>query len=235
MYFAAVSLAVSLALSLALLPSLALAATSSPKRGLIDVATANSERDSSYFTSASDLTWYYNYAATPSSLYTSVSSLQFVPQLWGLHTASSFTDTVRSLIASGSNVSYVLTFNEPDGPASTGGSNISPADAAAAWISQVEPLRTDGVMLGAPAVTGSPRGFVWLQDFFTACAGKCTADFIPVHWYGNFEGLASHIGQVRGNYENKTIWVTEYALDHQSLKASQEFYRISAEYFDRLE
>lgn len=30
------------------------------------------------------------------------------------------------------------------------------------------------------------------------------------------------------------MWMTEYALNHQSLNKSQEFFRMSAEYFDRL-
>ena len=94
-----------------------------------------------------------------------------------------------------------MTYNEPDGTSSTGGSEISPSDAATNWISQIEPLRQLGVRTGAPAVTGSPGGFTWLSEFFGNCTAKgtnCTADFIPIHWYGNFEGLASHLGQVVG-------------------------------------
>lgn len=59
--------------------------------------------------------------------------------------------------------------------------------------------------------------FMWLQNFFTECVGKCSADFIPVQWYGSFEILASHIGQVREVYPNMTIWMTEYAYDNVSL------------------
>lgn len=94
-----------------------------------------------------------------------------------------------------------MTYNEPDGSSSTGGSNVAPEDAAKNWIAQVEPLRKLGVRTGAPAVTGAPGGFVWLKSFFAACESQgtnCTADFIPVHWYGNFAGLASHIGEVVG-------------------------------------
>lgn len=31
------------------------------------------------------------------------------------------------------------------------------------------------------------------------------------------------------------MWITEYNLDHQDLKMTQDFYNRSAEYFDRLE
>lgn len=54
------------------------------------------------------------------------------------------------------------------------------------------------------------------------------------HWYGNFEGLASHMGQVNGSYPNMTMWITEYADPEASLADSQEFYNQSSSYFDRL-
>jgi hypothetical protein len=173
----------------------------SAKRGLIYIPNASHPQDNSIWTQAgSDLTWYYNYAASPSSDLAS-SSLQFVPMLFSAPTSSSdtvFLDTVKSLISGGSNISYVLTYNEPDGTSSTGGSNVPASLAATTWIREVEPLKKLGVQLGAPAVTGGSSGFQWLTDFFNACNGSCNPDFIPVHWYGNFEGLASHIGQVRG-------------------------------------
>lgn len=103
------------------------------------------------------------------------------------------------MVRGGRNITHVLGYNEPDGDAKTGGSGIAPAAAAANWISQIEPLRRMGIKVGGPAVTGSPRGHQWLEDFFTACSDlgtNCTIDFLPVHWYGNFEGLASHLGQV---------------------------------------
>lgn len=73
--------------------------------------------------------------------------------------------------------------------------------AAETWKAQMEPLRELGVKLGAPAVTDAPTGFEWLQNFFMQCAGGCTVDFIPVHSYSSFEGLASHIGQVNATYQ----------------------------------
>ncbi|KAI9825073.1 MAG: hypothetical protein M1832_001393 [Thelocarpon impressellum] len=214
---------------------LALAAKS-PKRGLVDVATAFNGKDDAIFLSA-DLSWYYNYGVRPSPNYAD-SRLQFVPMLFTAPNSTddtSFADGVREQIKAGATIPYVLAFNEPDGEASTGGSNIAPEVAAAAWQASIEPLKADNISLGGPAVTGSPRGFVWLADFFAACAGKCSVDFLPVHWYGNFEGLASHIGQVRGTYPNVTVWVTEYALAHSPLKESQSFMTSSAEFFDRVE
>lgn len=175
--------------------------TRSSKRGLVYIPNALFPQDNSIWTqTGSDLTWYYNYAVSPSSDLAS-SSLQFVPMLFSAPTSSSdtaFLDSVKSQISGGANISYVLTFNEPDGTSSTGGSNVAPKLAASTWIREVEPLKKLGVKLGAPAVTGSNGGFTWLSDFFSACNGSCNPDFIPIHWYGNFEGLASHLGQVRG-------------------------------------
>ena len=113
---------------------------------------------------------------------------------------------------------------------------MAPSLAASTWIREVEPLKKLGVKVGAPAVTGSPAGMTWLQNFFINCKVKCTPDFLPVHWYGPFQGLASHIGQVTGTYTNiSEFWVTEYALAHASLKESEDFYNQSATLLDRWE
>jgi len=206
----------------------------SAKRGLIFIPNAKTPEDNSVWTSpGSDLTWYYNYGLTPSSVYANNPSFQFVPMLFTAASDTTFLDGVKSLISGGTNVSYVLSYNEPDGDTSTGGTNITPQAAALSWVRELEPLRALGVKVGAPAVTGAETGFTWLSQFFAAC--NCTADFIPIHWYGNFAGLASHIGQVRAAYPNLTIWITEYAYNNASLTDTQSFFNSSADYFDRID
>ncbi|KAF2088638.1 glycoside hydrolase family 128 protein, partial [Saccharata proteae CBS 121410] len=215
-------------------------ATASSKRGLVYVAdTKHPTDDNIWVTSSSDLTWYYNYGSTPTQAFVH-SSLSFVPMLWGATDSTpadtTFLTTVTNLITSGTTITHALGFNEPDGTTSTGGSALAADVAAAAWIANLEPLRANhNVSLGAPAVTGSPDGFVWLQNFFTACAGKCNPDFVPVHWYGDFEGLASHLGQVMATYPNMSVWVTEFALPNAGLQDTQSFYNESMAYLDRLE
>ncbi|KAI9798489.1 MAG: hypothetical protein M1833_004755 [Piccolia ochrophora] len=209
----------------------------SSKRGLVYVQSDFPEDDKVWYQPGSDLTWYYNYGSVPSIEFAD-SNLDFVPMLWGSPEISSdttFLDSVTSQLEAGANFTYVLGFNEPDGTWETGGSNIAPEVAAAAWIKQIEPLKEKGLKLGAPAVTGSPRGSEWLENFFKECAGQCNVDFIPTHWYGPFEGFASRLGEVRAAYPNQTIWVTEYALAHEDLAASQSFYNSTAEYLDRLD
>ncbi|KXT01762.1 hypothetical protein AC578_2790 [Pseudocercospora eumusae] len=221
------------ALLLAALPFV-LCQTTSPKRGLALVeSSARHEDDHQYWTSG-DLTWYYNWHSTPSSEIDHT-KLQYVPMMWGANSSdTSFYTEVKNLKDNGYNITWVLGFNEPDGCVN-GGSCIDAETAAEVWIQQIEPLKDLGIQLGAPAVTGAPNGFVWLQNWFTACAGKCTPDFIPVHWYGNFEGLASHVGQVNATYENMTMWITEYAYAKADLEESQDFYNQSSAFFDRID
>ena len=179
----------------------------SSKRGLVFIPSAAHPSDNQIWVeSGSDLTWYYNYGVTPSPAYSnrSQSEFEFVPMLWGAPsttTDDTFLDSVKALIKAGTNISHVLTFNEPDGSTATGGSDVQPSVAAETWIREIVPLQKMGISCGAPAVTGADTGFTWLAEFFAACTSQgtnCTADFIPIHWYGDFEGLASHIGQVVG-------------------------------------
>lgn len=183
-------------------------ATASSKRGLVFVPNAQWPDDYKVWVqSGSDLTWYYNYGSTPSSVFSGVSQdkFEFVPMLWGAISDTSFLTSVERQIANGVNITHVLGFNEPNGPASSGGSNITPLTAAQIWVKNMEPLAAKGVKLGLPACTGGTDGLPWLQQFLGNCstvlsAGStttknCTYDFVNLHWYGDFTGLASHMGQ----------------------------------------
>lgn len=178
---------------------------SSRKRGLIYMTSEHPSDDQIWVGNNSDLTWYYDYTGMPAAAYSNRSQeeFEFVPMLWGSANSSGFASDIKSQITSGRNITHILTFNEPDGTSSTGGSEISPADAASIWIKDVEPLRNESIKVGAPAVTGSQGGLTWLSEFFSNCSSlktNCTVDFIPLHWYGNFQGLASYLGQVVATY-----------------------------------
>ncbi len=195
---------------LVLLPSIALCQGihTSPKRGLVYVPSAKHPQDDSFWdSSTSDLTWCYNYEQTPSPAFSNSTKLEFVPMLWGAPSSGnkygSFLTDVQAQVKGGANVSFVLGFNEPDGTKATGGSAIDATTAAQIWHWQIEPLAKQGVKLGAPACTGAESGTQWLKGFIAACS-NCTIDFVPVHWYGNFQGLASHIGEIVGTF-NKTV------------------------------
>ncbi|KAI1801780.1 glycoside hydrolase family 128 protein [Daldinia bambusicola] len=226
--------------------SFAAAQTRSSKRGLVFVPKpGNPEDDKIWVQSGSDLTWYYNYQSTPSSAFEDVPQdrFEFVPMLWGAIDDTSFLESVRNQINSGREINHVLGFNEPDSPYS-GGSNVQPSKAADVWIKNIAPLAENGVKLGLPACTGSWGGLSWLQQFLGNCSElisteddkkNCTYDFVALHWYGNFEGLASHMGSYAAAFPNVTQWITEYNFDNQDLSTTQAFYNTSAEYFDRMD
>ncbi|KAI0150763.1 glycoside hydrolase family 128 protein [Xylariaceae sp. FL1272] len=219
-------------------------ATRSDKRGLVLTDTETPEDNAIWVQDGSDLTWYYNYASQPSSTYSqSQDDFEFVPMLWGSIDDTSFLKNVTDLVDNGRNISHVLTFNEPDLDR-YGGSNVSPAKAAQVWVDNIAPLRETGIKVGLPACTGAQTGITWLQSFLANCSAlistddetkNCTYDFVAIHWYGNFEGLASHLGEYSAAFPNVTQWITEYNYDNQDLDTTQDFYNTSAEYFDRLD
>jgi len=224
----------------------------SSKRGLIFVPNKDHPQDNQIWTThPSDLSWYYNYQPNPSPVYDDIpqSEFEFVPMLWGAPpdvTDTSFVAAIKNLVHNrGVNITNVLTFNEPDGPNIYGGSDITPAVAAQVWVSNVIPLQEMGLRVSLPACTGAPTGIPWLHEFLRECSKlvttddskprNCTYDFVTVHWYGNFEGLASHLGSYSAAFPNKTMWITEYNYNDQDLASTQYFYNTSAEYFDRLD
>lgn len=183
----------------------------SPKRGLVFTPNETFPADNTIWTTQpSDLTWYYNYEPNPSSVFKSMpqSEFEFVPMMWGAPsdpTDTTFLQTIQQLINKDKiNITNVLSFNEPDGPFQWGGSNIDADVAAQAWVSNIEPLRAMGIRVGLPACTGAPSGLAWLKFFLESCSKvlsdggptkNCTYDFVTLHWYGGFEGLASHMGE----------------------------------------
>jgi len=56
-----------------------------------------------------------------------------------------------------------------------------PEEAASLWMQFLEPLKSQGIRLGGPAVTAAGSGRPWLTSFLSACS-NCTIDFLPVHW-----------------------------------------------------
>ncbi|KAF3904914.1 hypothetical protein ABW20_dc0108552 [Dactylellina cionopaga] len=231
------------------------------KRGLVYVPSKEHPQDDKvWIQNDSPLTWYYNYKTQPSEpLEGGPTNLNFVPMLWGDYN-NTFVEDVKGLIALGYKIEYVLGFNEPDNPANsnTGGSGVDPAAAAKRWKESIQPLAELGIKLGAPAPTGAPSGLTWMKkyvsvsnspflylirtaginkhnhSFFAACK-NCTFDFIPLHWYGNFDGVASHLGTYSAAFPNMTFWFTEFALAHDDVAPTQEFFNLTMEYFDRME
>ncbi|KAJ2891981.1 Alkali-sensitive linkage protein 1-like protein 3 [Zalerion maritima] len=243
-------------LSLATLFALAstvISADSSDKRGLVFIPHDDYPEDNQLWIGpGSTMTWYYNYAMKPADPFSSVSqeSFEFVPMFWGPPgddvEDTVFYDTVADLINNeGRNITHVLGFNEPDAPSDWGGSNMEAKDAAEYWVKNMEPLKEDfpWVKIGLPGCTAVEGWVDWLADFLGECAEleyegrdrNCSFDFLPLHWYDNFEGLANYVGTAREFFPDTPLWITEYAYAHQDLKPTQYFYNQSQEYFDRLD
>jgi hypothetical protein len=182
----------------------------SSKRGLIFIPKEETPEDNGVWVQkGTDLTWYYNYhdRASPAFAGVDQSKFEFVPMMWGIPDKrdgeTAFLNYVQALIKDqGVAITHVLGFNEPDEKEKNGGSDIKPRDAAKAWVKNMVPLRGMGIKVGLPAVTGSPRGVEWLKGFMDECKDElddddkeCEFDFVPVHWYGSFDTMASHIEQ----------------------------------------
>jgi hypothetical protein len=144
-------------------------------------------------------------------------------------------NTVMQQINGGANITAVLSFNEPDGCGAGGGSCMQASAAAQIWKAQLEPLRAKGIKVGMPAITSSQTGLTWLTQFMMYCDGGCTPDFLSLHYYGDFQGFASWVGQMNATYPNITeTWVTEFALANEDLSETQSYYNTTIDYLERL-
>ncbi|KAI0024021.1 glycoside hydrolase family 128 protein [Xylariomycetidae sp. FL0641] len=198
--------------------------------------------------SDSPISWYYTwspYQAPPEIFPDGAQSrIEFVPALHGIDTLD---DDIKQLDGLPDSSKHLFTFNEPDGTTGSGGSSISPEDAAKAYIDQVVPLR-DRFQISHPSVTGSGRGLQWLKDFSSACwdideDNGCPTDFVTAHWYGNFEGLASWLGQLGNFYKSSDsgldgdlkIWVSEFALVQQDESETFAMMNQTLPYLDNLD
>ncbi|KAF8602907.1 hypothetical protein BDV93DRAFT_523744 [Ceratobasidium sp. AG-I] len=154
--------------------------------------------------------WYFTWS--PQSWVTPPpTQLEFVPQLWGGRDAVQFGSVVNTSSVASIGVKHALGMNEPQEPSQA---NLSPQDAAAMWKTYLEPLKSQGVRLGSPATTSAPNGKNWTQDFFTACAGGCTVDFIALHWYGIVAAeFIAYLEDFHNTFQ-LPIWITEFSCQN---------------------
>jgi hypothetical protein len=128
--------------------------------------------------------------------------LEFFPMFWG----PAKVGEIQKNILPGK-YQDILFFNEPDQGRQA---NTDPGTAVANWWSHMEPLGNAGARLWSPAVTSSPDGEKWMDQFMSACS-TCNIYGIPVHWYGtNPDELISFVKRWQGKY-GKPIALTEFA------------------------
>ncbi|KAL2207189.1 hypothetical protein CC79DRAFT_1332991 [Sarocladium strictum] len=217
------------------------------KRGLA-LISSTPDSDIEFLTSNdSAISWYYTWS--PYAHPAVHSSVEFLPLLHGVDAASD--DNLISILDRTPETSkHLLTFNEPDHGKDDGGSDISPKDAAKAYIEHIVPLRTskDGERtwnISHPSVTGSEKGLEWLRDFNYSCydidpEDGCPTDFIAVHYYGAFPGLAGWLGALREFYNDTysdsddipPIYITEMAFAGEDEEANVAMLNESMQYLD---
>ncbi|KAK2016476.1 hypothetical protein LZ32DRAFT_601281 [Colletotrichum eremochloae] len=225
-------------------PTTALAQSDVPSKRGLAYHGDDHEADNRLLTSEKSLIdWYYTWSTWPAQGLNS--SVTFVPLVHGVKDAedSSLTSRLNQLPESST---HLLTFNEPDGTKSSGGSSIEPEDAAKAYLEHLAPLRDAEPRrwnISHPVVTGSPQGIEWLRKFNESChdiddAG-CPTDFVAVHWYGDAAGLKNHLGALRAFYGDASpdlrFWITEMALPQQSADATLAMMNESLAYLDGLD
>lgn len=237
-----------LALRTAIIYTCSVASQSSSKRGLAYLGDTHESDLNLLFSANSSIDWYYNWS--PDAITTI--DLPFLPLLHGLDDADSsqVKETINALPATST---QLLTFNEPDGTTSSGGSSISPSDAARSYIDNIVPLRTASRSwnISHPATTGSSTGLTWLQEFNASCweidpDNGCPTDFVALHWYGDFSGLASWLGTLHEFYVTNSssgavspqdiqFWITEMALPQEDDDETLAMMNQSISYLDGLD
>ena len=174
------------------------------------------------------ISWYYNWAQTPSSSvkgYLATENVQFVPMIWN-DTQSSI-DAANLYYPTDPTNGYLLGFNEPNFPDQA---NMTPAEAAAFWPKLEQLASNYNLKLVAP-VTNYSAGiydpkyakimyqdpYSYLDEFFLDCP-SCKVDYIAVHWYG-YGGLETVVNEMWNRY-HKPIWVTEFSAWGDDVGAS---------------
>ena len=195
---------------------------SGSKRGL-----AYNDASLTDFWSGKPVSWAYNWADSPGG--TVGSDLEYVPMAWcsSSISVSDWTTAANSALSSGS--THLLGFNEPDQP---GQCDIDPSATASGHKEYMNPF-AGKAKIGSPAVTngGGSMGLTFLQNFFDACGGSCTVDFLNIHWYGgagdgvvdNFKSHISSAVEVAKKNNVAKVWVTEFALDGADEAATASF------------
>uniref|UniRef100_A0A0W0FUM6 Asl1-like glycosyl hydrolase catalytic domain-containing protein n=1 Tax=Moniliophthora roreri TaxID=221103 RepID=A0A0W0FUM6_MONRR len=195
------------------------------KRGL--TFASNSPNDISKANDTSSvISWQYNWGTSPPA-YLASSGIPYVPMQWGAGDIANLSGAVKA-----QNAKIVLAFNEPD---LSSQSNLSPSDASNLWQQYIQPLRSSGIRLGAPAVTNAPSGRSWLAEFLGQCPA-CQPDFIALHWYG--EGIGAfydYIWSMHGQFPNYPIWITEFASTSSDDAVVRDFLDQAIRYLDTLD
>lgn len=217
------------------------------KRGIAYIGTRNPSDYNIFLGGRSPITWYYNWSPNPVGRPGGFDDIEFVPLIHGIANLDSDLRRLRSLPERST---HLMTFNEPDHTTDGGGSDISPSDAAQAYIDRIAPLSIQNGgrwYIAWPSTTGTGNGLNWLRSFNESCydidpQNGCPIDFIATHFYGDFPALASWLGSLdeyynadRADGQKLGMWITEVALPQQSADATLVMMNTTIPYLDGLE
>jgi len=160
------------------------------------------------------VSWAYNWdSAYSGSL---PSGVTFFPMLWSADSShtSAWSSHANAAIASGA--THLLGFNEPD---LSSQANMSPAAAASAWKTYMEPFNGRATLVSPAITNGAPpsMGTGWLDSFLSACNG-CHIGAIAIHIYDSATNLGyyeSYISGIASKY-GKPVMVTEFGASGTS-------------------
>jgi len=101
-------------------------------------------------------------------------------------------------------------FNEVNEPTQA---NMAVSDAVSAWQQYLQPLSSQGYVLGSPCTTSAPDGMDWMTQFFSQCSG-CTVDEVLIHWYDvHFSDFQTYVENWYNAFK-KPVRVTEFACQN---------------------
>ena len=164
------------------------------------------------------VSWWYNWGVHPNSGLPSNAAAQvamdYLPMLWN---ASYDAPSVEAYIKANPNIEYLLVLNEPN---LVDQADMTPAQAAAAWIGYEAVAAATGAKIVGPAITwGTMANYsdpvIWLDAFIAAYqsanGGRSPQiDYLAFHWYDY--GLDAQLDRL--TKYGKPFWVTEFANWH---------------------
>jgi len=165
--------------------------------------------------------WWMNWTAHPDDslhltdykTFYSVYGVEYVPMLWGNTGPAS----IASQVPAGAR--YLLTFNDPNFGSQ---SNVTPAEAAAAWPAIVSFAKARGLQLVSPGVEYCPSNLcstkpgnvadpiLWLNAFLAACSPACQFDFTGM---SSRQCTKTDLSNELTKFEafGKPIWITQFS------------------------
>lgn len=222
--------------------------TNGSKRGIAYLGTPHPTDYNIFLSPSSPLTWYYNWSPNAIRYPRGFTDIEFVPLIHNLGSLENDIATVQSLGRVKGQPRHLLSFNEPDIGPDGGGSDISPSDAAGAYIRSINPLSVvngGDFYISWPSTTGTLSGLNWLQRFNESCwtideEKGCHMDFVATHFYGDFPALASWLGTlnewyVMGMGRSYGMWITEVALPQADAEGTERMMNTTLPYLDGLE